>query len=177
MKKTLILLILILVGGGWTANKYLQRANKSSEEKERFIEQARNYTRDARIYLSEQADQHHDEAFAASYRMWKFSPVSEFDLSAHYDEQAYYRTLGKIITEKAKEQGQADAYAALLDIGQYYGVPYERKKPGSNTQAIQPETTGSKTETLEEKKDSMLKKSKLGEKRRIPSSRRRDDDR
>ncbi|MCP5534822.1 MAG: hypothetical protein H7A51_01145 [Akkermansiaceae bacterium] len=180
MKKALIFFVVILLGGSWTANKFLQRANKSSEEKDRFIEQASNYGHDAQIFLGQMAEQHHDKAFAASYRMWKLSPVSEIDLATHYDEQVYYRTLQDIISEEAKQQGQADAYRALLDIGRFYGVPQEGKIPGSGDEAATHQPVGTQPAPQagnSGKKESLLKKSKLGEKRVIPGSRRRDDDR
>ena len=109
--------------------------------------------------------------------MWKLSPVSELDLASHYDEQVYYRALEKIITEATEKQGQADSYTALLDMGQFYGVPAEKKTSVSKvkTKAVTPPT--STTTKPEEKKESLLKKSKLGEKRTIPGGRRRNDDR
>ncbi len=177
MKKALIFLVIILVGGGWTANKFLKRSNKSSEEKDRILELATNYNDEAKIFLTKHIKQHHDEAFADSYRMWKLSPVSELDLASHYDEQVYYRALEKIITEATEKQGQADSYTAFLDMGQFYGVPAEKKTSVSKvkTKAVTPPT--STTTKPEEKKESLLKKSKLGEKRTIPGGRRRNDDR
>ena len=129
MKKALIFLVIILVGGGWTANKFLQRSNKSSEEKDRILELATNYNDQAKIFLTKQVKQHHDEAFADSYRMWKLSPVSDLDLATHYDEQAYYRALEKIITEATEKEGQADAYTALLDIVNFMEFPLRKKHP------------------------------------------------
>jgi len=171
MKKALIFFVILLVSGVWTANKYLQRSEKSSGEKAQFIERASYYNNAANIFLTEQAKQHHDEAFAASYRMWKPTPLSEFDLNSHYDEKTYYLTLGKLIAKAAKKEGETDAYNALLDIGQWYGVPPKSKeqvKPSTEPKS----TTASNTPIQpEKKKESLLKRSKLGEKRTIPSSR------
>lgn len=178
MKKALVLLVMIVVGGGWTANKFLQRSNKSAEERQRFIERTGRYNYDAETFLTEKTKQHHDQAFAASYRMWKFSPISELDLSTQYDQQTYYRTLGKLIAEDAKNEGQADAYAALLDIGRFYGMPHDVKKPSLQTDlANQSPSAQPKTTKTEDSKGSPLKKSKLGEKRAIPSGRRHEDHR
>lgn len=168
MKKAIVIFIILLTGGAWTINKYVTRASKSSEELERFLEYASNYNYDAEIFLSEQVKQHHDEAFAASYRMWKWSPISEIDLDSHYDQKIYYMTLGKIINENAKEQGQMDAQIALFDIGKSYGVETTPKKSEATT-TTQPSTNSST------KKTSPLGNSKLGDKRTIPSTRRDDD--
>lgn len=177
MKKTLIFLVLILIGGGWLTNKILQRSNKSSEEKERFTEQARNYSDDASIFLSEQVKHHHDEAFSAAYQMWKLSPVSEIDLSNHYDEKVYFIKLSELITAEAKKEGQIDAYTALLSIGEHYGVPSEGKIPSSKRKPTSSVSSpGPPPSKPDETRESSLKKPKLGDKRKIPSSRRRDDD-
>jgi len=172
MKKALLILTIILVSGGWIINQYVTRASKSSAEKERFIEYASNYGANAETFLTDQAKQHHDEAFATSYRMWKLSPVSEIDLSSHYDEETYYLTLGKMIKEATQNEGQADAYTALLDIGAHYGVVTEKKSsrqtPSSSTPAATPPPKTS---------DTPLGKPKLGDKRTIPSSRRREQNR
>jgi hypothetical protein len=130
MKDSFILLIIILCGCGWVASKYVQKANTSSDEKTRFIELAEEYNDDAKLFLIEQAKAHHEEAFKASYRMWVLSPIAELDLSSHYDEKTYYRTLGKKITTKPQAP-----------------------------------------------RESLLKSGKLGDKRTIPSSRKRYDDR
>lgn len=175
MKKALIFLI-IIIGCGWTANKYFQRYSKSSDEKDRFIEQISDFNENSKIFLTEQVKQHHEEAFAASYRMWKFSPISEIDLASHYDEQVYYSTLEKFIAEAAQKEGHTDAYTALLDIGQFYGVPAEEKTSVSKLKTAHTPSASTATKP-EEKKESLLKKSTLGEKRTIPSSRRRTDDR
>lgn len=177
MKKALIFLVIILVGGGWTANKFLNRSNKSSEEKDRILELATNYNDQAKIFLTKQIKQHHDEAFADSYRMWKLSPISDLDLTSHYDEQVYYRALEKIITEATEKQGQADAYTAFLDMGQFYGVPTEEKTSVSKVKSKAPTPLTNTATKPEEKKESLLKKSKLGEKRTIPGGRRRNDER
>jgi hypothetical protein len=174
MKKAFIYFVILLVSGVWTANKYLQRFDKSSEEKDRFIERASNYNHAANIFLTKQAKQHHDEAFAASYRMWKLTPLSEFDLDSHYDEQTYYRTLGKLIAKAAKKEGQTDAYTALLDIGQWYGVPTKKKVDKKTNTRLKSTSTTNTPVQPEKKKEPLLKSSKLGEKRTIPSRRRRD---
>lgn len=129
MKKAIVIFIILLVGGAWTVNKYITRANKSSDELERFLGHSTNYGYDAEIFLTEHAKQHHDEAFEASYRMWKFTPVSELDLTSHYDEKNYYTVLAKILREEAKAAGQLDAHIALIDIGKHYGVSPTPKDP------------------------------------------------
>jgi len=172
MKKALLILTLILLSGGWIINQYVTRASNSSAEKERFIEYASNYKYSTETFLTEQAKQHHDEAFAASYRMWKLSPVSEIELSSHFNEKTYYLTLGKIIKEASQKEGQVDAYKALLDIGSRYGVVTEKtsskQTPLSSSPAATPPPKTS---------DTPLGKSKLGDKRTIPSRRNRDQNR
>ncbi len=172
MKKAIIIFIILLTLGAWSANKYFTRASKSSEELERFQNYARDYGSDANIFLSEQAKRHHDEAFDKAYRMWKLSPVSELDLTSHYDEKTYYMTLGKILNEKAKSEGQMEARNALIDIGKFYGVsPTPKEKPKTSTPLVKKPIKTDATEA------SPLGKPKLGDKRTIPSSRRRKDDR
>ena len=56
MKDFFILLIILLAGCGWVANKYVQKANTSSEQKTRFIELAEGYNDNAKLYLIEQAE-------------------------------------------------------------------------------------------------------------------------
>lgn len=159
MRISLFLFIILIAVGGWTAYKYVQRASKGSEEKERFINYAENYNDNVRIYLMEKAKAHHDEAFAASYRMWILSPVSEIDLKSEFDEQLYYRTLGKAIAGDAKKEGQSEAYAAVLEMAAHYGVETKGKAaPQTSSQAGN-------------KKDSKLKSGKLGDKKAIPKKR------
>jgi len=165
MKISLFFFIILIVAGGWTATQYVQRASKSSDEKSRFIKYAENYNENTKLYLTEKMRLHHDEAFEASYRMWILSPVSDLDLKSYFDEQKYYRTLGKSISEDAKKEGRGEAYTALIDMAEHYGVEIKSKAPPKT--ASQPA----------KKKDSKLKSGKLGDKRKIPSSRRRDHDR
>lgn len=172
MKKALIFAALFLIVGGWTANKFVTQSSKSSEEKERFLEYSSDYGYDAEAFLSAQTKLHHDEAFATAYRKWKLSPISEIDLEDKFDQKNYYLTLGKIISEAAKTEGQSDAYNALIDIGKHYGVPPTPKDP---PKVAKPTAAAPSTPTTTT--DSALGKSKLGDKRAIPSSRRRDDDR
>ena len=129
MKDFFILLIIILCGCGWVANKYVQKANTSSEQKTRFIELAEGYNDNAKLFLIEQAKEHHEEAFEASYRMWVLSPIAELDLSSHYDEKTYYLTLGKKIKQSALQSQQQDAYKMLLDMAKHYGVKLKTQKP------------------------------------------------
>ena len=171
MKSFLFLLVILIAAGGWTANKFLQRANKSSDEKTRFIEYTKDYNENIQLFLSEKLNQHHDEAFETSYRMWILSPVSDIDLSTDYDEQSYYRALGKAIAEDAKKEGQEGAYNALVSIAKNYGIEGNGKK---STKASSPKQAPQK---LEVKKDSPLSSGKLGDKRKIPRSRRTDYDR
>ena len=60
MKSFLFLLVILVAAGGWTANKFLQRANKSSDEKTRFIEYTKDYNENIQLFLSEKLNQHHD---------------------------------------------------------------------------------------------------------------------
>lgn len=171
MKDFFILLIIILCGCGWVANKYVQKANTSSEQKTRFIELAEGYNDNAKLFLIEQAEKYHEEAFEASYRMWVLSPIAELDLSSHYDEKTYYRTLGKKIKQSALQSQQQDAYKMLLDMAKHYGVALKTQKPAAKTSL---EETAPKPQAPRE---SLLKSGKLGDKRTIPSSRKRYDDR
>jgi len=171
MKDSFILLIIILCSCGWVASKYVQKANTSSDEKTRFIELAKEYNDDAKLFLIEQAKAHHEEAFKASYRMWVLSPIAELDLSSHYDEKTYYRTLGKKIKQAADQAGQQGASKILLDMAKHYGVKIKTQKPVSKPS---PEKTATKPHAPRE---SLLKSGKLGDKRTIPSSRKRYDDR
>lgn len=170
MKKGIIILILLLTVGAWSAKKWVDRASKSSEELELFLDYSKDYNDNASIFLTESVKEHHDEAFAKAYRMWKLSPVSEFDLSSQYDRNTYYMTLGKILSDKAKAEGQEDARLALIDIGhKFYGLeqkPVEKKKAPTSLQKPTSQNSGD---------TSKLGKPKLGDKRKIPSSRRRDD--
>ena len=171
MKDSFILLIIILCGCGWVANKYVQKANTSSDEKTRFIELAEDYNDDAKLFLIEQAKAHHEEAFEASYRMWVLSPIAELDLSSHYDEKTYYRTLGKKIKQATDKAGQQDAYKMLLDMAKHYGVTLKTPKPAAKT------SLGKTAPKPQAAKKSLLKSGKLGDKRIIPRSRKRYDDR
>ena len=169
MKSSLLLLIILIAAGGWTATKYVQRASKSSDERSRFMEYAEDYNDNTKIYLTEKMRLHHDKAFEASYRMWILSPVSDIDLKSYFDEQTYYRTMAKAISEDAKKEGQGNAYSALIKMAEHYGVEIKSSIPQKTSQqrSSQPAT----------KKDSMLKSGDLGDKRKIPRHRRRDDDR
>ena len=171
MKDSFILLIIILCGCGWVANKYVQKANTSSEQKTRFIELAEDYNDDAKLFLIEQAKAHHEEAFEASYRMWVLSPIAELDLSSYYDEKTYYRTLGKKIKQATDQSGQQDAYKMLLDMAKHYGVTLKTPKPAAKT------PLGETAPKPQAPRESLLKSGKLGDKRTIPSSRKRYDDR
>ena len=171
MKDFFILLIIILCGCGWVANKYVQKANTSSDEKTRFIELAEGYNDNAKLFLIEQAEKYHEEAFEASYQMWVLSPIAELDLSSHYDQKTYYRTLGKKIKQATDQSGQQDAYKMLLDMAKHYDVKLKTQKPAPKTS---PEATPAKPQAARE---SLLKSGKLGDKRTIPSSRKRYDDR
>lgn len=166
MKKAIVLLILCLAGGGWVANKFVQRSSKNTEEFERMAEHATNYGYDAEIFITDQLEKHHDDAFDSAYRMWKLSPVSELDLSTRYDEKVYFETLGKTIAQSAKEQGQTDAYAAIIDIGKFYGMEPKNDPrtppPATNKPATKPDS------------ESSLGKPKLGDKRTVPGRRDRD---
>ena len=171
MKDFFILLIIILCGCGWVANKYVQKANTSSEQKTRFIELAEGYNDNAKLFIIEQAEKYHEEAFEASYQMWVLSPIAELDLSSHYDQKTYYRTLGKKIKQATDQSGQQDAYKMLLDMAKHYDVKLKTQKPTPKTS---PEATPAKPQAARE---SLLKSGKLGDKRTIPSSRKRYDDR
>ena len=171
MKDFFILLIIILCGCGWVANKYVQKANTSSEQKTRFIELAEGYNDNAKLFIIEQAEKYHEEAFEASYQMWVLSPIAELDLSSHYDQKTYYRTLGKKIKQATDQSGQQDAYKMLLDMAKHYDVKLKTQKPAPKTS---PEATPAKPQAARE---SLLKSGKLGDKRTIPSSRKRYDDR
>ena len=171
MKDFFILLIIILCGCGWVANKYVQKANSSSDEKTRFIELAEGYNDNAKLFIIEQAEKYHEEAFEASYQMWVLSPIAELDLSSHYDQKTYYRTLGKKIKQATDQSGQQDAYKMLLDMAKHYDVKLKTQKPAPKTS---PEATPAKPQAARE---SLLKSGKLGDKRTIPSSRKRYDDR
>ena len=170
MRNALILLAIIIAGGGWIANKYYQKANKSSGEKTRFIELAEGYNNNASLFVTEHVEKYHEEAFEASYRMWILSPVSELDLETHYDQESYYRTMAKKIWAAAKQSGQGDAYNILVGMAPQYGVELNMKKPAP------PATPAKTTAEAVEERESLLKSGKLGDKRVIPSSRRRDDD-
>ena len=171
MKNTLIILIIILAGGGWVANQYVQKANTSNDEKNRFIELAEKYDDDAKLYLIEQAKQNHDEAFAASYRMWVLSPISEIDLASEYDEQIYYRTIGKKIKQATDKSQEKQAYKILLDMAKHYGVEVKSRTKTARESAKAPNSK------MPPQKESLLKSGRLGDKRTIPSSRKRYDDR
>ena len=173
MKKAILILTLLLICGAWTASKLVDRANKSSEELERFQEYASNYGHDIEIYLSEQAKTHHDEAFSEAYQMWKFYPVTEMDLATYYDEKTYYMTLGKIIYDNAKTDGEPDASKALIRIGQYYGVTPPQKKDDKKLSGTEKNNSLS-TDT---DRESPLGRAKLGEKRPFSDSRDRDNER
>ncbi len=171
MKDQIIILIIILAACGWVVNKYAQKAFASDDERNRIIELAKGYNESSRLFFVDQAKKHHDEAFAASYRMWVLSPISEIDLASDYDEQLYYRTIGKNIkqaTDQAKQQG---AYNILLDIAKHYNVDIKSTKPVAN------ETTKARSAERQPQKKSLLKSGKLGDKRTIPSSRKQYDDR
>ncbi|MGB0991443.1 MAG: hypothetical protein ACPG32_03130 [Akkermansiaceae bacterium] len=122
MKKLIIILVLILVGGGMTAKVFLAKGNKSSAEKERVLGYADDYSDAAEIFLTERIQHHHDEAFAAAYQSATLSPVSEFSLDGKYDEATYYRTLAKLLYAEAEKEGHSDAKKALIDIAKHYGV-------------------------------------------------------
>ena len=92
-------------------------------QKTRFIELAEGYNDNAKLFLIEQAEKYHEEAFEASYRMWVLSPIAELDLSSHYDEKTYYRTLGK----KIKQSADAVAAARCLQNASRYGQALRRK--------------------------------------------------
>lgn len=49
MKNTFILLGIILTSCGWVANKYVQNASISNNEKNRFIEFVESYNESAKI--------------------------------------------------------------------------------------------------------------------------------
>lgn len=171
MKDQIIVLIIILAGCGWVVYKYAQKAITSSDEETRIIELAKGYNETSRIFFVDQAKKHHDEAFAASYRMWVLSPISELDLASAYDEQVYYRTIGKKISEACKQSKQQGAYKILLDIAKHYNVDISSNKRVVKKSAEAP------AKKAAPKKESLLKSGKLGDKRTIPSSRKRYDDR
>ena len=171
MKDTLVLFIIILAGCGWVATKYVQKANTSSDEETRFIELVEDYNNSSKLFVIEQAKQHHDEAFAASYRMWVLSPIAELDLASAYDEQVYFRTIGKKIMQDAERSGQQGASKILLNMAKNYNVELRSNKAPANTPIKTP------VEETQPKRESLLKSGKLGDKRTIPSSRKRYDDR
>ena len=170
MKNTLILLVIILAGCGWVANKYVQKANTSNKEKNRFIEFAEGYDDSAKLFVIEQAKQHHDAAFASAYRMWILSPITELDLASAYDEQAYYRTIAKKIKQASKRSNEAGAHLIVQDIAKYYHVKVE------NTEKTAKDPAKAPNSKMPPQKESLLKSGKLGDKRTIPSSRKRYDD-
>jgi hypothetical protein len=172
MKNAFILLVIILTAAGWVATKFYQKTNKSRDEKARFIELAENYNNNAALFIVDHVEKYHDEAFKASYSMWVLSPLSELDLSSHYDEKAYYLEMGKKIGQLAKESGRGDAYKILVEMGPEYGV--ERNRQASTKPAPQ-STSGTAERQPKAEKESALKTGGLGDKRRLPSSRRRDD--
>jgi len=165
MKKAIIIFIFLLVVGGWTAKKFMDKSSKSSEELELFQSYARDYSDTVGIFLTDQSKRHHDKAFTETYSMWKLSPISELDLDAQYDQKAYYLALGKMINEVALAEGQTDARNALIEIGKHYGVTSAAKPPEKVVKA--PAATAPK-------EASSLGESKLGDKRKIPNSNRDD---
>ena len=102
--------------------------------------------------------------------MWVLSPISELELETHYDQESYYRTMAKKIWAAAKQSGQPDVHDIPVDMASNYGVELNIKKPAA---AAAPANTppGSQQE-----REPLLKSVKLGDKRVIPSSRRRNDD-
>ena len=170
MRNALILLVIIIGGGGWVANKYYQKTNKSSGEKTRFIELAEGYNTNAALFIVENVEKYHEEAFEASYHMWVLSPISELDLETHYDQESYYRTMAKKIWAAAKQSGQGDAYDILVDMAPQYGAELKMKNPAP------PAAPAKTTAEAPQERESLLKSGKLGDKRVIPSSRRRDRD-
>lgn len=170
MRNALILLVIIIAGGGWVANKYYQKTNKSSDEKTRFIELAESSNNNASLFITEHVEKYHEEAFESSYRMWVLSPISELNLETHYDQETYYRTMAKKIWADAKQAGQPDVYDILVDMAPNYGVELNIKKPEA-VAAPAKTTPGSQQE-----REPLLKSGKLGDKRVIPSSRKRDND-
>ncbi len=170
MRNALILLIIIIAGGVWVANKYYQKTNKSSDEKTRFIELAEGYNNNASLFITEHVEKNHEEAFEASYRMWVLSPISELDLETHYDQETYYRTMAKKIWAAAKQSGQGGAYDILVDMAPQYGVELKIKKPAP------PAAPTQTTPKAQQEREPLLKSGKLGDKRVLPNSRRRDYD-
>lgn len=171
MKNLFVLLIIIIAGGGWIANKYMQKADTSNDEKNRFIDLTEEYNESAKLFVIEHAKQYHDDAFTASYRMWVLSPLSELDLASAYDEQAYYRNISDKIKQAAKKSKQDGAHKILRDIAKHYNVEIKNSQRSSkdpaNTSSIE----------IQAKSESLLKSGKIGDKRTIPSSRKRYDDR
>lgn len=165
MKNAFVILVLIIACGGWVATKYYQKAAKSDEEKARFVEVAELYNQNAAVFIGEQLKEHHEDAFESAYIMWVFSPVSELDLESQYDAEAYYRSVGKKISEAAKQAKRDDVNKALYEMAKHYGVELKINKPAPKT-ALKPASQEPKAE-----RESPLKTGKLGDKRKLPSSR------
>ena len=163
MKRAIICLFLILFLGSWAAKKVFERYSTSTNELERFQEYAKDYDPDTTIFLNYQAKRLHDKAFDQSYKMWKLSPISELDLSSHYDEKAYYNNLATMLYKKAIEHGNDDARNALIDIAQYYGITPNHEN--SSNKKSPPQKNNKPSDTSQA---SPLGKSKLGDKRAIP---------
>jgi hypothetical protein len=109
----------------------VQKANTSNKEKNRFIEFAEGYDDSAKLFVIEQAKQHHDAAFASAYRMWILSPIAELDLASAYDERAYYRTIAKKIKQASKRSNEDGAHLIVQDIAKYYHVKVENTEKNS----------------------------------------------
>ena len=165
MKNAFIILALIIAGGGWVANKYYQKAKKSGEEKDRFVELAKDHSEYTALFVREQLKEYHKDAFESAYIMWVLSPASELDLESHYDEEIYYRSVGKKISEAAKQAKRDDVNKALYEMAKHYGVELKINKPAPKT-ALKPASQEPKAE-----RESPLKTGKLGDKRKLPSSR------
>lgn len=166
MKNAFIILALIIACGCWVATKYYRKAAKSDDEKAQFVEFAELYSQKSALFIGEQLKEHHKDAFESAYIMWVFSPVSELDLESHYDEEAYYRSVGKEIFEEAKQAKRDDVQDTLRKMAKHYGVELKINKPAPKT-AVQPALQEPKAE-----RESPLKTGKLGDKRTLPNTRR-----
>lgn len=166
MKNAFIILALIIACGCWVATKYYKKAAKSEEEKAQFVEFAELYSQRAALFIGEQLKEHHKDAFESAYIMWVFSPISELDLASRYDKETYYRNVGKEIFEDAKEAKRDDVQDALRKMATHYGVELKINKPAPKT-AAKPAS-----QEPEAKRESPLKTGKVGDKRKLPSTRR-----
>ncbi len=169
MKNAFITLALIIACGCWVATKYYKKAAKSEEEKAQFVEYAELYSHRAALFIGEQLKIHHEDAFESAYIMWVFSPVSELDLESRYDKETYYRNVGKEIFEEAKKAKRDDVQEALRKMAAHYDVELKINKPAPKPAPKTAAKPASREPEVE--RESPLKTGKVGDKRKLPSSR------